>query len=261
MGHLRLGRLPKTRKWGQVLDLLESDVRNLPEVARATLRAAQVQMRKLGADPVVGYCFWLLTQVTWFARSDNFASRLREIGVNPATASSPFTFISQLTDHARSKAAQHPESGVFAEIASLSLRQALAETIAERSRTLFGSSLEEIQNACRAYSSQKQFGTLAKCFFAHFLSRSLLYFLNKELSNHVGPGHGLNDIQSAKEFNDALIAYSRQSAKIIEDFAAGWYSKHNWEARGEIPEEDARKFAAIALRKLRMELEREGGTP
>lgn len=260
MGHVRLGRLPKTRRWSQVVDLLESDIDNLPKLSSATLKAAEVQMRRLGADPVVGYCFWLLTRVTWFARSEDFASRLSEIGVDPRTASSAFTFISQLTDHARSQAAQHTETGVFSEIASLSLRQALAETIAEHSNTLFGTGLEEIQSACRTYSSQKQFGILAKHFFTHFLSRSLQYFLNKELSNHVGPEHGLDSIQSVKEFNDALTSYSRQSARIIEDFAAGWYSKHNWEARGEIPEEDARKFVAIALRKLRMELEREGGS-
>lgn len=258
MGHVRLGRLPKTRAWGQVVDLLESDVGNIPEVTKATMKAAEVQLKKLGTDPVIGYCFWLLTRVTWFARGEDFASRLAEIGVNPKTASSAFTFISQLTDHARTKAAEHPESSVFAEIASLSLRQALAETVAERSRTLFGTSLGDIQKACQLYSTRNQFGILAKHFFAHFLSRSLQYLVNKELSNHIGPSHALNDIASAKEFNDALITYSRQSAKIVEEFAAGWYSKHNWESRGEIPEEDARKFVAMALRKLRMELQREG---
>ena len=257
MGHVRLGRLPKTRAWGQVVDLLETDVDNIPEVSRATLKAAQAQLQRLGADPVIGYCFWLLTRVTWFARDEDFATRLAEIGVNPETASSAFTFISQLTDHARSKAAEHPESGVFAEIASLSVRQALAQTVAEHSRTLFGTSLEDIRRACRVYSSRNQFGVLAKHFFAHFLSRSLQYFLNKELSNHIGPEHALNDIQSAKEFNDALIAYSRQSAKIVEDFAGGWYSKHNWESRGEITEQDAQRFVAMALRKLLMELQRE----
>ena len=66
--------------------------------------------------------------------------------------------------------------------------------------------------------------------------------------------------QSAKEFNDALALYSRQSAKIVEDFASGWYSKHNWEERGEIREDDAHRFVAMALRKLRMELGREGGS-
>lgn len=257
MGHTRLGRLPKTRAWVQVIDLLETNVDNIPQVTRATLKATDAQLKRLSTDPAVSYCFWLLTRVTWLARSDDFAMRLPEIGVNPQTASSAFTFISQLTDHARVKAAEHPESGVFAEIASLSLRQALAQTVAEHSRTLFGTGLEDVQRACRAYSTRKQFGVLAKYFFAHFLSRSLQYFLNKELSNHIGPQHALNDVESAKEFNDALAAYSRQSARIMENFAAGWYSKHNWESRGQIPEEDASKFVAMALRKLRMELQQE----
>jgi hypothetical protein len=40
----------------------------------------------------------------------------------------------------------------------------------------------------------------------------------------------------------------------METFAADWYAKHNWEAKGEVSKAEAQAFVAVALRKLRAEL-------
>ena len=42
----------------------------------------------------------------------------------------------------------------------------------------------------------------------------------------------------------------------MEQFAAGWYVKHHWESGDAISREEAQRFVAVALRKLRMELTR-----
>jgi hypothetical protein len=70
----------------------------------------------------------------------------------------------------------------------------------------------------------------------------------------------LADVGQSRQFSEALDLYARQSARIMEDFAAGWYSKHNWESKGQVSQEEARGFVTIALRKLRMELKREGAS-
>jgi hypothetical protein len=57
-------------------------------------------------------------------------------------------------------------------------------------------------------------------------------------------------------FSEALDIYARQSARIIEEFASDWFSKHHWEARGEISRDEAQAFVAVALRKLHIELGR-----
>jgi hypothetical protein len=256
MGHIRLGRLYKSRKWNQVIDLLESDS-NESQLTGAVLDATERQLRQLSFDPAIGHVFWLLVRTTWAARSDAFHPFLSDIGIDLKEKASIFTLTSALSDHLQKTAAEYSESGVFAGLANLSFVDVITETVAERPKTLFGSNLEDIQDAFKAYSSQKQFGIISRRFFAHFLSRTIKYFLNKEISNHVGADHRLRNIQSAKDFNDALGLYAYQSAKIMEDFAGGWYSKHNWEQRGEITERDASNFVAFALKKLRMELGQE----
>jgi hypothetical protein len=254
MGHLRLGYLPKRLSWRRVVGLLDDDPANAPAIAGATVQAARGELTKLRSDPSLSYCFWLLTRITWYARQPNFVSELEEIGIDLVGSSSALSFVSAVSDHARTKTAVYPGSGVFREMANLALKYALSETIVSSTPSLFGSTIQNVQEGCRRYSSQKQFGVLARSFFSSFVVRFLKYFTDKELSNHIGPGRQLKSIDDGRSFNEALETYAWQSSRIIEDFASGWYSKHNWESEGDITEADARRFVAFALKKLQMEL-------
>lgn len=257
MGHLRLGRLPKSRKWSQVIDLLDATPTEPAKIACAVVDAADHRLRLLSSDPSLGFCFWLLTRVTWAARQPDFGDALRELGISVADDASALGFIALISNTAQRETSRHIESGPFGELASLALRRALTETVGESTPSLFGSSVEDLRRSCRAYSKRNQFGILSRRFFADFLARTLRYFVSKELSNHIGSGLGLEDVHNSSDFTKSLDLYARQSARIVEEFASGWYSKHNWESKGEISLEEAQGFVAIALRKLRMELKQE----
>ncbi len=258
MGHLRVGYLPRTLPWRRVVGLLDYDPTNVAAIADATVRAARAELGRLKGDPNLAYCFWLLTRITWYARSQDFASQIEHIGIDLAGSSSALSFISAVSDHARTKTSTYSGSGVFREIANSALKHTLAETVGISTPTLFGTTLSDIQAGCRRYSSKQQFGLLAQSFFSNFLSRFLRYFTDKELSNHIGPSHKLETVNDGRAFVDALDGYAVQSSRIVEGFASGWYTKHNWESKGDISEEDVRRFVAFALRKLQMELEIEG---
>jgi hypothetical protein len=68
MGHIRLGTLPRTRKWIQVLDLIGGGA-GTPDVAAATMDASQRGLISAAKDPGLVYTVWLLTQVPLAARS------------------------------------------------------------------------------------------------------------------------------------------------------------------------------------------------
>jgi hypothetical protein len=254
VGHLRLGRLPRTRRWGEVVELLDSSPGDTAAVARAVIEAADDRLRRLSRDPSVAYCFWLLTRITWAARGSTFIEDLSDLGIKIDRPGSALAFMAQVTDRARDELYRHPESGPFSELASLALRRALSETVGQQGPSLFGSSVDDLQRACRTYSTRAQFGSLARRFFGDFLARTLRYFVDRELSNHVGGASRLSNVAESLEFTQALDSYARQSARIVEQFSAGWYSKHNWESRGEVSRDEAQGFTAYALRKLRMEL-------
>jgi hypothetical protein len=254
VGHTIVGRLPKTEKWRIVVGLLDAPELNVSLVAGATVDAAERRLVALRGDPSLAYCFWLLTRLAGAARGADFLEEAARLGVPTRPGDSALAFVARVTDRTRIELDGHPESGPFGELASLALRRALTETVGTEGRSLFGSSLEDLEHAFRRHSTAAQFGELARRFFGDFFARTLRFYVERELSHHVGGGGPLATIADAGAFAEALDRHARQSAVIVEDFAAAWYSKHTWEREGQIPLEDARGFVAHALRKLRAEL-------
>jgi hypothetical protein len=257
VGHNRLGRLPKTERWNTVVGLLTERPADASRIAAATLAAAEYQLRDLPRQPALSYCFWLLTRITWAARSDDFIGELGRLGVAVEGQTSTLAFISTLADHVRGALASDTESGVFADLAALSLRRALSETAGVQSRSLFGSAVEDIQSSLRLYSTKDQFGAVSQRFFGDFLARTLTYFVDYEIGRVSALRGGMASGTEARTTRDAIDLHARQSARIVRDFAGGWYSKHNWESQGPISREQSDRFVAYALRKLRMELKTE----
>jgi hypothetical protein len=243
-----------TRRWRGVVGLLAIAPMDVRAVAEATAEAAETRLRLLAVDATLTYSFWLLTRVTWASRSPAFASVLADLGLDPVETASPLTLIAQLGERVRAWARDHPESGPFAELSLLALRRTLSETVGQENLSLFGSTLDDLRQVLRPYSTAARFGTPAKRFFGDLLARTLRFFVDRELSNRVGGANSLQTIADSVEFTEALELYARQTAIIMEQYGADWYSKYNWQTHGEIPPAEARRFVAYALGKLRAEL-------
>ena len=80
MGHIRLGRLPRTRKWQQVVALLE-EATPVGGIAAASADAAEAGIRQAIGDPALSHSFWLLTQIPLAARSPDLAASLEKLGL------------------------------------------------------------------------------------------------------------------------------------------------------------------------------------
>jgi hypothetical protein len=80
MGHVRLGVLPKSRKWRQVVNELRLGA-EIDAVAASAADAAEAGLWAASNDPAFLQAFWLLTQVPLAARGPDFAQDLRHLGV------------------------------------------------------------------------------------------------------------------------------------------------------------------------------------
>src|SRR5262245_18184446 len=80
MGHIRLGTLPKTQKWQEVVGLIAEGA-DVEYVAAASANAAEHAIERASNDPGLAHAFWLLTQIPQAARQANFAYRLCEPGL------------------------------------------------------------------------------------------------------------------------------------------------------------------------------------
>ena len=80
MGHVRLGILPKSRKWNQVVNELRLGA-EVEAVAASAADAAERALQAASDDPAFLHTFWLLTQLPLAARGPDFADDLRRLGV------------------------------------------------------------------------------------------------------------------------------------------------------------------------------------
>ena len=89
------------------------------------------------------------------------------------------------------------------------------------------------------------------------MSRTIRYLTDKELSNYVGTNGAIGSPSQVLHFEHVLDRHCHETAKIVEEFAGGWFSKHNWETNNDISENETAGFTAFALEKIQMDL-REG---
>lgn len=247
-------QLPRTVKWNHVVGLLRVANPDAQSVANATVEAAASRLGELGRDPSLTYCFWLLTRLASAARGPEFVHDVGALGLDVQGTDSAVGFISRVSDRVREEVGRHPESGPFGELASLALRRALLDTVGTEGRSLFGSSVDDLERAFQRHATPTQFGHLSRHFFGDFFARTLRFYVEKELSNQVGEYPGLSSTAESGSFAAALDQYGRESAGIMEQFATDWFDKHHWQAQGTIGREEAQGFVAGALRKLRYEL-------
>ena len=254
MGHIRLGRLPRTQSWKQVAAALAMADPSINMVASTTAWAADHRLSQLKSDLSLTYCVWLLTRIASAARRPDFLDAIGDLGLDVQPGDSAVGFVAKVAVRAREEVERHPESGPFGDLAALALRRALTETVGSEGTPLFGASVEDLERAVRRHTTPARFGELAVRFFGDFTARILRFYVDKELSFHVGPGHGIETIENSATFVADLDRYARQSARIVEDYAADWYSKHDWESSGAIGREEVQRFLPLAIRKLRREL-------
>ena len=69
MGHSRIGTLPRSRRWKEVIGLISTGA-SVGIVAAATAKAAEHTLEQKADDPVLHHAFYLLTQIPLAARSE-----------------------------------------------------------------------------------------------------------------------------------------------------------------------------------------------
>jgi hypothetical protein len=251
MGHIRLGTLPRTRQWIQVLDLIGGGA-GTPEVAAATMDASQRGLIGAAGDSGLVYTVWLLTQILQAARSEDFVARLRKLGLGVSDAPSLLEVVGAFTgavdDHLRRTGGRTD----LGEMAQMAASEALVALGTPANASLFETTASEVQQAIRSLSTTKQFSTLARDFFTRLSRKYLTYFLSRELSNYVSADGRFSNIDRHAEFNQGLDLYCREASRIVEEFSGGWFSKSIFE--GGITEDKATGFVHVALKKLRAEL-------
>jgi hypothetical protein len=266
VGHTRLGNIPKTQKWGAVVAMVASSggsgvssgaisiAENVPAIAEKSLDAAQNGLRQVSNDPGLAFSFYLLTQTVLAARGEDWTGALSNFGMDLTADGALIDLVGEIQGAV--EAHVYAQLGRMTDVSEMSLGalgDALTELVAPNSETLFGNGIDELQTAVRELSTKQGYSRLGQIFFGRFMKRYLNFYLSRTTASHTGNVMVASDITA---FNQALEKHCEQSAKIVYQFAGDWMSKTQY-LTGITPE-NTTSFVAIAVRKLRAELQKQG---
>jgi hypothetical protein len=252
VGHIRLGALPRTRKWTQVVALIAAGA-GANQVAQATLEAAEDGLKKAATDKGLLESFWLLTQIPFAARTPDFSNSLGQCGLD--VPSSP-GLVEITTAFVKAVDAVLPNNSGrtdIGEMAQMAAVETISQVIGQRTQSMFGVSSTEVQAAFAQLTTVKNFGSFARAFFGRFTNKCLDYHLSRTLFNHIGEGKRFPGLAQYSDFAEALGKHCHEAAKIVETYAGEWCSKMNW-LHGGISRKNTAGFVSYAVTKMIAEL-------
>jgi hypothetical protein len=257
MGHIRLGTLPKTQKWNQVVNLIAGGA-DVERIAAASADAAEHGLELASQDEGFAHAFWLLTQIPQAARQSNFAERLSELGLSVSSRPTLLEIVAAFTSAVDRHVRESGKRSDLGEMAQHAASETLASLAGRELPSLFGPTATDVQQALAKLGTSGRFSIVARDFFSRLANRSLGYFLSRELSKHVGPNKRFAAVTDRSDFNAALDLHCREASRIIKEFSGGWYGKSLQQER-QISRDEARSFAHVAFKKLRAELRKRRG--
>jgi len=253
MGHVRLGLLPRSRAWKEVVGLIAAGA-DVSQVANATITAAENAFSFVTKD--VGYteAVWLMTQLAIAAKKPDLFAHLDSVGLSiPSDANliDVATAVTDALDRNTDSRNRHGELGV---LAGRALVSAITEVLSPKMHSLFPSEPDTMKAALAALGKQKEFGEFSRRFYARLGYESLQYFLSKVVNTQIGEGMRFATMNQAAQFNSALETHTREASLIVERFSTEWFSKHRYEENGDISRQSSDGFAGYALKKMKDEL-------
>lgn len=253
MGHIHLGVLPRSKKWRDVVVLLEGDTAT-DSVIAASARAAERDLLDAARDPVFVEAVRLLLSIPLAARSADFGDALRAIDLRIKGEVDLFALVSSAMNRLDKVGREHGKRSDLGELAARALARTLSDCIGGALPGLFDVTSADIQATTRKLSYSLGIAFLSRSFFGDLVGTTLTYWLDRVVAQHVGAGKRFVNVAERSAFDVDLRQYCSEATRIIQEFSGGWYGKVLHE-KGVISTHDATVFGAVALKKISAELQ------
>ena len=253
MGHSRIGTLPATERWDDVVEPLAQGA-DVPVVAAATLRAAELAFAWVQEDAGFRAAAKLMTEIGLAAGSKDPVKALGDLGIHLSDSTSVAEVAVAVGDVVDKEIAALRHGSDFGEMAGKALVSAVVERIRDRMPPLLSHTPEDVGIALKGVGRANGFGEFARSFFGRLTHDCLDYFLSKTLGTKLGEGQRFATNNQMAVFTKRLKTHCDEASVITEEFAGDWFSKHRYEEGGTISRKSIEGFAWYAMQKMRAEL-------
>lgn len=263
MGHSRLGRLPMTRKWKEVVALLGGDSLSAQSLAEAVANAAISDLEKAANDKTLVAVYQMLANIPQAAKEKDFQSALKKIGIEVSKNPTIYDVAQGMAtalDTAAAKNGLRTDLGTLAKHAGIST---LIEMTTESSTMLWGSTPADMQSGMAAFADTARFGEFSQRFHANLSHGILKYHLDREMPKHVSPTGPFHTIADLRTFDSGLKKHCIEASMIMRPFARDFQGKQysSQTKDGSRPKMDAKKasaFVYVSMKKMANEQRQRG---
>lgn len=255
MGHVRLGKLPASRKWKDIVAYLAAGDVDVGHLANAIYKATENDLMLAAKDDAFVEVCWLLIKIPQAAKSPDFAKALKEIGIeapsDPSLLDVVIGFDAAIEKVIRRDDAHITDLGEMSRQAGIA---ALYEVTQERLPALWQAGSDDDRTTLATLASPDKFGELAQRFFTKLTERNILYYLDREWPKHIGRdklAHSLGDMSLLER---SVRRHCEETTLIMREFSRGWLAKKLTIAGRPISRLQTSKFASYALTKISAEM-------
>ena len=258
MGHERVGVLPKSKPWRNIVSQIAAGAGaefQTAQIAERTLATVRQQFVAVEDDRAMEAAFTFLVELARSARDTDEPENLFALLPERTTAATPIKVARALRE-ATAEVSTTPELRVLADGAA-------ADAIAiwfdqhKSQPSLFPNEQHVHFDVWHQAADGAGFCELSRLYFSKYVERYLNYFLEREASAVLPNLSERDRFQRAMQANvEEVSRHAFETAKITQSFAAGWFNKNA--AEGQPSPQAVRGFLAHVFGKLRAELLREG---
>ncbi|MFN5540021.1 MAG: hypothetical protein ACK481_08205 [Candidatus Melainabacteria bacterium] len=249
MGHVRLGRLPKSKTWEGVIGCLDLPESSLKDIVQITFREIQKVLIDSTVIESLSNCFDVYANIAQASRGKSFVEDLNSFGLEIDSKKSGLKLLDSIVHLAEDT----KKISILDQIATDSFRETMLTVIEQDSSSLFGCTINSVQKAFKKFSTPNQIGKLGHEYFSTYIYKSFSYVIDKELANSIREEGRFRHSEDIKEFHQGVTKYCFELGKYVEQYSADWYSKHLFANDLNNPQK-VRNFTNYAISKLLLEL-------
>ncbi|HCC35969.1 MAG TPA: hypothetical protein DEQ02_10255 [Ruminococcaceae bacterium] len=255
MGHMRIGFLPRSKQWNEIvnqLSLFGGDPTDVHRIAEATLSAIQNNYKKLPDDESIIKAVRFLAILSYSANQSDQENFLNKNGYSVDSGMTLFSILSSAQQYISTETGSL-EVNKMARDAAMKAVMVYHDAHKSNQTTLFS---DETENTWRSTGTGAAFCELARTFVAEFTDRQLRYCIEREAPRVI------NDLGLLRSFSETLSSQSTaisnhalDTSKLMQSWAAGWYNNNSISS---LPSDvQVRQFVDFSFRKMREEFRRE----
>ena len=224
-------------------------------IYRQVADACDKAFEKASDDPAFQHTMELMFKIPLAAQKPDLRAALAEIGLNVPENPSRTDIVAAFAKAIDGKSikAQSDLYPLSKNAGIAVLNEFLSQDAPPPQMDFFAEPKSDVHRKLERLATPNGFADLTQNYFARLAKDNIRYFMDRELSKHVGQNGNFKTIPDLSVFDRSVDTHCKEGSFIMRAFAETWYPKLQYHSGKLVSSKDIRSFAHVAIQKMRKE--------